>query len=86
MRDKEREERMRETHEQHLDQLELRMKEFVGSMEAKMSDSAHRRTREKIAGRIERYLDWYDKKVQQVEDSFHERLLSKKNNAKFASK
>ncbi len=40
----------------------------------------------KIARRIERYLDWYDKKVRQVEGSFYERLLSKKNNAKFASK
>lgn len=86
MKKKEREERMRETHEQHLDQLELRMKEFVGSMEVKMSNSVHRRSREKIADRIERYLDWYDKKVQQVEESFRERLRNKKNNTTFASK
>jgi len=83
-------ERMLESHELHLSQLEDRMQEFISERESDLSKSEFERSRVKIKNRIERYLDWYEQKVRQVEDSFQDRmnkrLQRKKNNANFVSK
>ena len=83
-------ERMLESHELHLSQLEDRMQEFISERESDLSKSEFERSKVKIKKRIERYLDWYEQKVQQVEDSFqgrmNKRLQRKKNNANFVSK
>jgi len=83
-------ERMLESHELHLSQLEDRMQEFISERESDLSKSEFERSKVKIKKRIERYLDWYEQKVRQVEDSFqgrmNKRLQRKKNNANFVSK
>ncbi len=83
-------ERMLESHELHLSQLEDRMQEFISERESDLSKSEFERSKVKIKKRIERYLDWYEQKVRQVEDSFQDRmnkrLQRKKNNANFVSK
>ena len=82
-------ERMLESHELHLSQLEDRMQEFISERESDLSKSEFERSKVKIKKRIERYLDWYEQKVRQVEDSFQDRmnkrLQRKKNNANFVS-
>ena len=82
-------ERMLESHELHLSQLEDRMQEFISERESDLSKSEFERSKVKIKKRIERYLDWYEQKVRQVEDSFqgrmNKRLQRKKNNANFVS-
>ena len=83
-------ERMLESHELHLSQLEDRMQEFISERESDLSKSEFERSKVKIKNRIERYLYWYEQKVRQVEDSFQDRmnkrLQRKKNNANFVSK
>lgn len=83
-------ERMLESHELHLSQLEDRMQEFISERESDLSKSEFERSKVKIKKRIERYLYWYEQKVRQVEDSFqgrmNKRLQRKKNNANFVSK
>jgi hypothetical protein len=83
-------ERMLESHELHLSQLEDRMQEFISERESDLSKSEFEGSKVKIKKRIERYLDWYEQKVRQVEDSFqgrmNKRLQRKKNNANFVSK
>lgn len=83
-------ERMLESHELHLSQLEDRMQEFISERESDLSKSEFERSKVKIKNRIERYLDWYEQKVRQAEDSFQDRmnkrLQRKKNNANFVSK
>lgn len=83
-------ERMLESHELHLSKLEDRMQEFISERESDLSKSEFERSKVKIKNRIERYLDWYEQKVRQVEDSFQDRmnkrLQRKKNNANFVSK
>jgi hypothetical protein len=83
-------ERMLESHELHLSQLEDRMQEFISERESDLSNSEFERSKVKIKKRIERYLYWYEQKVRQVEDSFqgrmNKRLQRKKNNANFVSK
>jgi hypothetical protein len=66
-------ERMLESHELHLSQLEDRMQEFISERESDLSKSEFERSKVKIKKRIERYLDWYEQKVRQVEDSFQDR-------------
>jgi TRAP-type C4-dicarboxylate transport system substrate-binding protein len=65
---------MTETHEQHLEQLEEKMERFIESREVEFSNAEHEKSRVKIRNRIERYLDWYEDKVRQVEDSFQDRV------------
>ena len=67
-------ERMLESHELHLSQLEDRMQEFISERESDLSKSEFERSKVKIKKRIERYLDWYEQKVRQVEDSFQGRM------------
>jgi len=66
-------ERMLESHELHLSQLEDRMQEFISERESDLSKSEFEGSKVKIKKRIERYLDWYEQKVRQVEDSFQDR-------------
>lgn len=66
-------EMMTETHERHLEQLEDKMEKFVESREVEFSNADHEKSRVKIRKRIERYLDWYEDKVRQAEDSFQDR-------------
>ena len=66
-------ERMLESHELHLSQLEDRMQEFISERESDLSKSEFERSKVKIKNRIERYLNWYEQKVRQVEDSFQDR-------------
>lgn len=83
-------ERMLESHELHLSQLEDRMQEFISERESDLSKSEFERSKVKIKKRIERYLYWYEQKVRQVEDSFqgrmNKRLQRKKNNRYISEK
>lgn len=81
-------ERMLESHELHLSQLEDRMQEFISERESDLSKSEFERSKVKIKNRIERYLNWYEQKVRQVEDSFQDRMnkrLQRKKNNRYIS-
>jgi len=67
-------ENMTEAHHLNLDRLEDRMESYVELKEFELSKACTDKDRKKIQGRIDRYLDWYDDMVQQIEDSFQERL------------